>query len=88
MFFRLETNCLSIDFQVKDGKLILWYKLSEFIIAIYSDYKRKNDLFFFFYLYGLSAVRNLLLNNIHVGFSQIVPKWTLIRGFWNSKTCR
>ena len=47
MFFHLETNCLSIDFQVKDGKLILWYKLSEFIIAIYSDYKRKNDLFFF-----------------------------------------
>ena len=50
MFFRLETNCLSIDFQVKDGKLILWYKLSEFIIAIYSDYKRKNDLFFFTYM--------------------------------------
>ena len=81
MFFRLETNCLSIDFQVKDGKL------SEFIIAIYSDYKRKNDVVFF-YLYGLSAVRNLLLNNIHVGFSQIFPKWTLIRGSWNSKTCR
>ena len=87
MFFRLDTNCLSIDFQVKDGKLILWYKLSEFIIAIYSDYKRKNDLFFF-YLYGLSAVRNLLLNNIHVGFSQIFQMWTLIRGSWNSKTCR
>ena len=52
MFFRLETNCLSIDFQVKvkDGKLILWYKLSEFIIAIYSDYKRKNDCFFFTYM--------------------------------------
>ena len=50
MFFRLETNCLSIDFQVKDGKLILWYKLSEFIIAIYSDYKSKNDLFFFTYM--------------------------------------
>ena len=74
MFFRLETNCLSIDFQVKDGKLILWYKLSEFIIAIYSDYKRKNDLFFcfFFYLHGLSAVRNLLLNNI--GFSPNISK--------------
>ena len=86
MFFRLETNCLSIDFQVKDGKLILWYKLSEFIIAIYSDYKRKMTCFF--YLYGLSAVRNLLLNNIHVGFSQIFAKWTLIRGSWNSKTCR
>ena len=85
MFFRLETNCLSIDFQVKDGKLILWYKLSEFIIAIRTT---REKMTCFFYLYGLSAVRNLLLNNIHVGFSQIFQKWTLIRGSWNSKTCR
>ena len=39
-----------------------------------------------FDLYGLRAVRNLLLKNI--GFFPTFSKWALIRGSWNSKTRR